>query len=177
MASFLERSIGHKDVEGNDRTHIPSPPSNTCSVVPEETKLDCEDDEDVPLDLTGRTGSLRYMAPEVAASRPYNEKAEVYSWAIIFWEMAVGEKPYMCYNADAFQEMVVQRHIRPNIDRCRTWPFQLRDLVTRCWDPSISNRPTFAYIVKYLNQIERDCFDGDVLSWEPPQQSCGCTIC
>ena len=29
-------------------------------------------------DMTGTTGSLRYMAPEVALARPYTEKVDVY---------------------------------------------------------------------------------------------------
>ena len=31
------------------------------------------------------------MAPEVANCEPYNEKIEVYAWAIIVWEMTTGE--------------------------------------------------------------------------------------
>ena len=31
-------------------------------------------------EMSGETGSLRYMAPEVADSRPYNHKADVYSF-------------------------------------------------------------------------------------------------
>lgn len=34
---------------------------------------------DAPRQLTGQTGSARYMAPEVARSRPYGTSAEVYS--------------------------------------------------------------------------------------------------
>lgn len=30
--------------------------------------------------MSGETGSLRYMAPEVAASKPYNHKVDVYSF-------------------------------------------------------------------------------------------------
>ena len=34
-------------------------------------------------EMSGETGSLRYMAPEVAACRPYNHKADVYSFGKI----------------------------------------------------------------------------------------------
>jgi serine/threonine protein kinase len=33
--------------------------------------------------LTGQTGSYRYMAPEVAKERPYNQTADVYSFSIL----------------------------------------------------------------------------------------------
>ena len=38
---------------------------------------------DAPRQLTGQTGSARYMAPEVARSRPYGTSAEVYSLCIL----------------------------------------------------------------------------------------------
>jgi serine/threonine protein kinase len=48
---------------------------------------------DAPRQLSGETGSLRYMAPEVAHSRPYNHKADVFSFATLFWEMLSKQKP------------------------------------------------------------------------------------
>ena len=38
----------------------------------------------VTYNMTGQTGSYRYMAPEVAKELPYNETADVYSFAILF---------------------------------------------------------------------------------------------
>jgi len=37
--------------------------------------------------LTGNTGSLRYMAPEIAKNQPYNFAVDVYSFGIIFWQV------------------------------------------------------------------------------------------
>ena len=34
--------------------------------------------ENEAYDMTGNTGSLRYMAPEVALRKPYTEKVDVY---------------------------------------------------------------------------------------------------
>ena len=34
--------------------------------------------------MSGETGSLRYMAPEVADCQPYNQKADVYSFGKFF---------------------------------------------------------------------------------------------
>jgi serine/threonine protein kinase len=36
-------------------------------------------------EMSGETGSLRYMAPEVADCQPYNQKADVYSYGKLFW--------------------------------------------------------------------------------------------
>jgi len=37
--------------------------------------------------LTALTGSMRYMAPEVALKKPYNEKADIYSFGILLYEI------------------------------------------------------------------------------------------
>jgi len=45
-------------------------------------------------EMTGNTGSLRYMAPEVALKAPYSEKADVYSFGIMIWQMARDRVPF-----------------------------------------------------------------------------------
>ena len=40
--------------------------------------------------LTGRSGSLLYMAPEVYLSLPYNEKADVFSLGVVIFELFCG---------------------------------------------------------------------------------------
>ena len=42
----------------------------------------------------GETGTARYMCPEVALHKPYNEKCDVYSFGILLWEMASGKLPF-----------------------------------------------------------------------------------
>ena len=64
----------------------------------------CDEPADAPRQLTGQTGSARYMAPEVARSRPYGTSAEVYSFGILLWQLASHERP--------FAGMDMQRHAR-----------------------------------------------------------------
>lgn len=47
-------------------------------------------------DLTGGIGSIRYMAPEVVLHLPYNEKADVYSFAIIAWYNLSLTRSFFC---------------------------------------------------------------------------------
>eukprot|EP00555_Chaetoceros_dichaeta_P007741 CAMPEP_0198257488 /NCGR_PEP_ID=MMETSP1447-20131203/7159_1 /TAXON_ID=420782 /ORGANISM="Chaetoceros dichaeta, Strain CCMP1751" /LENGTH=316 /DNA_ID=CAMNT_0043944407 /DNA_START=55 /DNA_END=1002 /DNA_ORIENTATION=+ len=47
--------------------------------------LDTNKNEDETYNLTGYTGSLLYMAPEVALSKPYNRSADVYSFGMLLW--------------------------------------------------------------------------------------------
>ncbi|KAG5189061.1 kinase-like domain-containing protein, partial [Tribonema minus] len=46
-------------------------------------------------DLTGDIGNCRFMAPEVARKEHYNEKADIYSFGLLLWEMITLQQPYM----------------------------------------------------------------------------------
>ena len=45
-------------------------------------------------EMTGGTGSLRYLSPENFLGKPYNEKADIYSLSIIMWEL-LARKPLL----------------------------------------------------------------------------------
>ena len=45
--------------------------------------------------FTQMCGTPRYMAPEVALGEPYNETCDVYSFAILFWQLLSLEQPYL----------------------------------------------------------------------------------
>ncbi|KAK4364349.1 hypothetical protein RND71_015707 [Anisodus tanguticus] len=47
-----------------------------------------------PQDMTGETGTLGYMAPEVLEGKPYNRKCDVYSFGICLWEIYCCDLPY-----------------------------------------------------------------------------------
>lgn len=42
----------------------------------------------------GNLGTYQWMAPEVITSNAYTEKADVFSFGIILWEIAAREPPY-----------------------------------------------------------------------------------
>ena len=65
--------------------------------------------------MTGLCGSLRYMAPEVALSQPYNHKAEIYSFAIVLWEMVACQRPYDTVRAEQFNEKICVNALRPRL--------------------------------------------------------------
>jgi len=100
--------------------------------------------------MSGETGSLRYMAPEVAQCKPYNHKVDVYSFGILLWELLTFKRPY--YNLESnFYKQVIINGARPNIDS--SWPKDLIDLMEACWNPNIMMRPTFQNIVNMLDYI------------------------
>lgn len=101
--------------------------------------------------MSGETGSLRYMAPEVAESLPYNHKADVYSFGIILWEMNAGKKPFQGLSREQFYESIVHGGERPPLNK--KWPPELCDLISNCWDTEIEKRPNFGQIIEALDSL------------------------
>eukprot|EP00597_Dinobryon_sp_UTEXLB2267_P004381 CAMPEP_0170075316 /NCGR_PEP_ID=MMETSP0019_2-20121128/12469_1 /TAXON_ID=98059 /ORGANISM="Dinobryon sp., Strain UTEXLB2267" /LENGTH=683 /DNA_ID=CAMNT_0010286195 /DNA_START=86 /DNA_END=2137 /DNA_ORIENTATION=- len=108
-------------------------------------------DSSAAYEMTGYTGSLRYMAPEVALRLPYSEKVDVYSYGIMVWQMARDRVPFKGLNKEEFLRTVVKGGMRPKLDR--SWPKGFSDLLTRCWDREPTNRPSFAMVIIELNQL------------------------
>ena len=102
-------------------------------------------------EMTGNTGSLRYMAPEVALQIPYTEKCDVYSYGIMLWQMARDRVPFHGFNKADFMKSVVEGGLRPKLDR--SWPTAFCNLVVRCWDRDPLKRPSFKAIVAELDAM------------------------
>ena len=109
--------------------------------------------------MSGNTGSLRYMAPEVALSKPYNLTADVYSFGTMLWEMLSLSKPYDGFNRNMHAEMVVSQGIRPSIPM--SWPFELRNIVERSWSADISQRPSMEQCYNILRRLVIELRGGD----------------
>jgi serine/threonine protein kinase len=98
--------------------------------------------------LTGNTGTFRYMAPEVALNQAYSGKADVYSFGMVCWQMASGLTPYGLVNKREFMEQVVHGGLRPAL--LPEWPKDFCSCIESCWHPNPDCRPTFDTIVNML---------------------------
>ena len=92
------------------------------------------------------------MAPEVASCKPYNHKSEVYSFAIVFWQMLALNRPYDTITAEAFEEEVCTKQVRPKINE-KKWPPAVCSLLTRCWHPDPKERPETCVVVDEMMAI------------------------
>ena len=106
-------------------------------------------------EMTGNTGSRRYMAPEVAKEQFYNESVDVYSFGILLWEICSAEKPFYGYGSGRHMQQVVLGGERPKMDAAHTahWPPNLQWLMKKCWSHVISVRPDFTAIKQVLEDI------------------------
>jgi serine/threonine protein kinase len=109
--------------------------------------------------LTGNTGSLRYMAPEVAKGEPYDQRVDTYSFGILFWQICSLQTPYAGMSARAHADKVVKKGQRPNPDK--SWPLKWVDIMTRSWDVDMNKRPNFDEITAFMEEQVEDLQDND----------------
>ncbi|CAJ1946761.1 unnamed protein product [Sphenostylis stenocarpa] len=105
-----------------------------------------------PHDMTGETGTLGYMAPEVLNGNPYNRKCDVYSFGICLWEIYCCDMPYPDLSFSEVTSAVVRQNLRPEIPRC--CPSSLANVMKRCWDANPDKRPEMDEVVSMLEAID-----------------------
>lgn len=127
--------------------------------------------EDPSVDMTGETGSYRYMAPEVTRHAHYSEKADVFSFALICNEVFTDEKPYEFQIAAVVALEVVQKNMRPSQKKIKNE--RLRRIIARCWSTEADERPGWDEVIAELKaaQQEGDKKSGSSSSKKPSSGS------
>ncbi|XP_047327193.1 serine/threonine-protein kinase STY46-like [Impatiens glandulifera] len=109
--------------------------------------------------MTAETGTYRWMAPEVIEHKPYNRKADVFSFGIVLWELLTGKLPYERLTPLQAAVGVVKKGLRPIIPK-HVKP-ELVELLERCWQQDPSLRPEFSEITKILQNISNEVKEED----------------
>jgi len=104
------------------------------------------------LDLTGETGSARYMAPEVYAHQPYDCKCDVFSFSIVAYEVLSRSRAYETSHLTGDQiAAAVHRTptFRPKMPK--HWHPDVTALFHSMWAANPSERPDFGALVRTLS--------------------------
>ncbi|KAI4318569.1 hypothetical protein MLD38_032254 [Melastoma candidum] len=110
--------------------------------------------------MTAETGTYRWMAPEVIEHKPYDHKADVFSFGVVLWELLTGKLPYEHLTPLQAAVGVVQKGLRPTIPK-NTHP-KLAELLEKCWQQDPALRPDFPEVLATLQQITKEVgCDGD----------------
>ncbi|KAM0050719.1 putative dual-specificity kinase TKL-Pl-4 family [Helianthus debilis subsp. tardiflorus] len=121
-----------------------------------------------PRDMTGETGTLGYMAPEVLDGKPYNRKCDVYSFGICLWEVYCCDMPYADLSFAEVSSAVVRQNLRPDIPKC--CPSSFANILRKCWDANPDKRPEMDEVVRLLEAIDTSKGGGMI----PEDQASGC---
>ena len=103
--------------------------------------------------MTKQPGNLRWMAPEVFTQcTKYSIKADVFSFALCFWEMLAGELPFSHLKPAAAAADMAYRNLRPPLHHLML-PEQIEGVVIRAWNKTPQDRPSFSMIVESLQEV------------------------
>ncbi|UZO03229.1 uncharacterized protein OCT59_023637 [Rhizophagus irregularis] len=98
----------------------------------------------------GIYGVLPYMAPEVLRGQQYTKAADIYSFGIIMNEFLSEEIPFNDIPHNEFLAIKICKGFRPTISK--DIPKLLTDLIIKCWDAEIKNRPTTKELYQLLKK-------------------------
>jgi len=107
---------------------------------------------DAAADLTGTTGSYRFMAPEVAANQPYGRPVDVYSFAMILYNCYGGVAPWHEERAEVAAQRACKGE-RPQLPRA--WDESVFVLIRSCWAQDPVSRPSFDAVLEMLDEARK----------------------
>ena len=95
------------------------------------------------------TGTFAYRAPELLRGRAPTTKADIYSFGVTLWQMLTRETPFAGENQHVVIFGVVAHNLRPSLpeNANEAW---YESLVRKCWEGSVSKRPTAAEMLVAL---------------------------
>lgn len=104
--------------------------------------------------MSGMTGSRRYMAPEVALNELYGLSVDIYSFAIVLWEILSLDRAFGKLSTEEFKTRAVQGTERPPLSK--EWSDNLQHVLRESWQRDPSLRPTADAVLQMLRQEVQD---------------------
>ncbi|EXX50766.1 Mkk1p [Rhizophagus irregularis DAOM 197198w] len=99
-------------------------------------------------------GNLPYIAPEVIVGREYTFTSDIYSIAILMWEISSGQTPFINYEHENDIVMNIIHGIRPKI--VTGTPLEYKNLMKECWDADPLKRLDAYALMKKMEKIHLD---------------------
>ncbi|KAL5565653.1 hypothetical protein UlMin_028817 [Ulmus minor] len=128
-------------------------------------------EKDVGYKMTGRTGSFRYMAPEVYRRETYGKSVDVFSFALIVHEMFQGGPSNLAVDPEQLADKRAYENSRPPVSSY-LYPEPIKALLKDCWHKNPDFRPSFEEIIFQLETIQ----DKFLNQKKPVTSSCSCVI-
>lgn len=121
--------------------------------------------------MTRGAGTMQWMAPEVSSNTNYTQAADIFSFAIVGFEVVCRRIPSIKDITHERFHWAIRQGRRPDINDPRHLPAVvpdgLIDLIVMCWDGEPSRRPRFDAILHRLAQVSHSSPD-DIMPIAPP---------
>ncbi|RWR91727.1 Protein kinase domain-containing protein [Cinnamomum micranthum f. kanehirae] len=110
--------------------------------------------------MTGGTGSYRYMAPEVYRRESYGKHVDVFSFALVVYEMFYGGPTNRRESPESVADRRAYEDARPSLSSS-VYPNAMKKLLQECWHKDPESRPSFEEIITQLELIQENLQDNE----------------
>eukprot|EP01130_Rhizamoeba_saxonica_P018203 TRINITY_DN9034_c0_g1_i1.p1 TRINITY_DN9034_c0_g1~~TRINITY_DN9034_c0_g1_i1.p1 ORF type:complete len:373 (+),score=78.17 TRINITY_DN9034_c0_g1_i1:955-2073(+) len=117
--------------------------------------------------MTHQIGTVSWIAPELFSKKDYTEKADIYSFGIVMWELISRQLPFP--NIPSYSiPILVTKGERPTIpDNCpRDW----KNLMKKAWKANPIRRPTMDDICKKISRMRDVVYKNKRSKGIPPKR-------
>jgi serine/threonine protein kinase len=97
-------------------------------------------------------GTVAWTAPEIFLGERYSEKADVYSYSVILWELVYRKKPWQGMNSMKVCHAVENGERLSTVNPPSGTPEYIIKLMEACWLQDHERRPSFTEVLKFLEQ-------------------------
>lgn len=107
-------------------------------------------------------GTPYWIAPEMIRSKKWDERSDVYSYAIVLWELNTCKMPYQTATLRGIKDRDLLQHISNGVRPSRgaleeaKVPGAMRRLIEKCWDRDILKRPSMRRVVEQLEALKKE---------------------
>jgi serine/threonine protein kinase len=151
----IQPPIIHRDLKSPNILVVSLDPTIPVLVKLADLGLSCRVTSEVKRDKN--LTNLDWMAPEVMLQKPYTEKADIFSFGIILWELVSRKHPYEEFTFNFMvqkEENISLKGVRPTIPEGT--PEYYSSLIRDCWNQKPNLRPNFSDILIRLSRAIRE---------------------
>ncbi|KAJ8598414.1 hypothetical protein CTAYLR_007645 [Chrysophaeum taylorii] len=152
MTYLYSHGVEHRDLKAAN-VLLTAPPALRCKV----TDFGLSRSEHIRTQTTFTKtggGTAPFMAPELIDDNVFTEKSDVYSYAIVVWEILSRETPWGEMSHVQIAMSVVYKKMRPPLPKGVTGAEDLVKLMHLCWSHNPDDRPSFKTIAQSLKPAE-----------------------
>lgn len=117
-----------------------------------KTLIPEDDSDDVN---NSNEGTIQWVPPEAFKDFDYKPTKghDMYAFGVILWEIATRRKPWKSVARRTIAENVY-KGLRPPILESDKWSAEFETIVNKCWNQSVSERPSFCKVKTLLKKLK-----------------------
>ena len=98
-------------------------------------------------------GNLPYIAPEAISRKETTFASDIYSIAMLMWEVSSGQPPFINFEHDCDLALKIINGMRPKA--IPGTPLKYKQLMEQCWDADPKERPDIYHLLDEIKGIQK----------------------